>query len=228
MRRLACMGVLGFLFVSTLQGAAGAAERISDAGRFVVSGERLFGVAWVKETTSGGGRDQSESVTSISLLTKQTEANPFAAPRIAFDGFVVDGLSLGGSVGYSNFSISESGVISGDGPSYHAWLVSPRIGYAYMFNDNVGLWPRLGVTYVNQTVSASAAVAGANVSADSNSHFVALSAEVPLAFTPVPHALITIAPTLDWGFSGSTGAGNASADVTAIGLGLHAGLGIWF
>jgi hypothetical protein len=228
MRRLTCMGVLGFVLASSIAGTAAAADRMNDGGRFVVSGERLFGVAWVKETTSVGGMDQSESITSISLLTKQAEPNPFAAPRIAFDGFVVDGLSLGGSVGYSNFSISESGITSGDGPSYHAWLISPRIGYAYMFNDTVGLWPRLGITYVNQTVSASATVAGTNVSADSSSHFVALSAEVPLAFTPVPHTLITIAPTLDWGFSGSTGAGNGSADVTAIGLGLHAGLGIWF
>jgi hypothetical protein len=93
-----------------------------------------------------------------------------------------------------------------------------------MFNDTVGIWPRLGITYVNQSLSASASVGGTTVGADTSNHFVALSAEVPFTITPVPHALITIAPTLDWGFSGATG----NADVTAISLGLHAGLGIWF
>jgi hypothetical protein len=219
------MGMLGFMLAATFQGTAGAAEKINDGGRFVVSAERLFGVAWVKETASVGGMDQSDSITSISLLTKQSEPNPFASPRIAFDYFVVDGLSLGGSVGYSSVSVSGNDAAAGTG-GYHTWSLSPRIGYAYMFNDVVGLWPRLGITYVNQTVNVSATAGATTTSADVGSHFVALSAEVPLAITPVPHALITIAPTLDWGFSGS--AGNGNADVTAIGLGLHAGLGLWF
>lgn len=216
MRRIVWM--LGFTLVCASSGAASAAERINDAGRFVVSGERLFGVAWEKETASVGGMDESESVTGISLLSKQPEPNPFSLPRIAFDYFVANGLSLGGSVGYATLSASISGDMAADsdGPSLHTWLLSPRIGYAYMFNDDVGLWPRLGITYANQSVSGSA---------ESGGHFVALSAEVPLAITPVPHTLITIAPTLDWAFSGSTG---GASDVHAIGLGLHAGLGIWF
>jgi hypothetical protein len=226
MRRLAWIGALGFGLVSSLAGTAAAADRLNDGGRFVVSGERLFGVGWVKETASSMGVDQSQSITSISFLMKATDVNPFAASRMAFDGFVVDGLSLGGSVGYSGFSTSTSGVANtSGGPSIHSWSISPRIGYAYMFNDTVGLWPRLGITYVNQSVSTSVTVAGMTVGGDSTNDFIALSAEVPLAITPVPHTLITIAPTLDWAFTGS---GPSNTDLTAIGLGLHAGLGIWF
>jgi hypothetical protein len=219
------MGMLGFALFSSVTGTAAAADKLNDAGRFVVSGERLFGVSWVKENETTAGMDQSESVTSISLLMKQTDVNPFPAPRIAFDTFVVAGLSLGGSIGYSGFSTSMSGGTSG-GPNIHSWSISPRVGYAYMFNDVVGLWPRLGITYVNESVSESVTVAGMTVGGNSTLDFVALSAEVPLAITPAPHTLITIAPTLDWAFTGSANSGNT--DLSAIGIGLHAGLGLWF
>ncbi len=225
MRSSVWMGTLGLGLVLGTAGTAAAAERINEQGRFAVGAERLFGVAWTKETFKGSGADTSESATSISFLTKQTNATGVTAPRVAFDYFVIDGLSLGAAIGYATISIRQStGSSSMDGPTIGGWLLAPRVGYAYMFNDIVGLWPRAGITYT--TLSADQT----GVSTDS----VALSVEVPLVITPAPHAMILIAPTLDWGFAGSAKVDNAttgvsgSVDETQLALGLHAGLGIWF
>ena len=115
--------------------------------------------------------------------------------------------------------------LSGSDTTLRGWIVSPRVGYGYAFNDAVGLWPRLGFTYVGLSGSFP-------MNEDVKQHYFALSAEVPVVITPAPHTMLTIAPTVDWGFSGSAStnfAGNTtSVDTKAIALGLHAGLGLWF
>jgi len=228
MRPCAVLGMLGFGIIAGSAATAAAAERLNEAGRFAVGAERLFGVAWSKESATVGGMDVSESDTSFSLFTKQVSASGLEAPRLAFDYFVIDGLSVGGAVGYASVATNtSSGSSNTDGPTVHGWLLTPRVGYAYMFNDTIGLWPRAGITYTTLSLDESAA----NTSV--SSHFVALSVEAPLVITPAPHAAILIAPTLDWGFTGSENAtvmaaGSGSIDETALSLGLHAGLAIWF
>ena len=225
MRPFTWTKVAGVLAILGFAGTAGAAERFNQSGSFALGAERLFGVSWDKQSFSNGGTSVSESDTSVSVLGKQLSIDPFAGPRVAFDYFVTDAISLGGSVGYSSISMSRdlnsstAGLtVTGADTTVHGWIVSPRVGYGYAFNDNVGLWPRLGFTYVGQSTS----------SPDTKGHYFALSAEVPLVITPVPHAMLTIAPTVDWGFAGSQGSGSNSIDSTAIALGLHAGLGVWF
>lgn len=227
MRPFTWTKVAGVLAVLGFAGTAGAAERFNESGSFALGAERLFGVSWDKQSADRNGVSASVSVTSVSVLGKQLSSDPFAGPRIAFDYFVTDGISLGGSVGYSSISTSNdvssstAGVsLSGLDNTLRGWIVSPRVGYGYAFNDNVGIWPRLGFTYVG--------LSGSSGSTDLKQHFFALSAEVPLVFTPAPHTMLTIAPTVDWGFSGSTGTSGNSVDMTAIALGLHAGLGVWF
>ena len=115
MRPIVWTKVAGGLAVLGLSGTAGAAERFNQAGSFTVGAERLFGISWDKESTdNNNGGSASVSATSVSVLGKQLSSDPFASPRIAFDYFVTDGISLGGSVGYS--SISSSGDVSSSAP----------------------------------------------------------------------------------------------------------------
>lgn len=62
---------------------------------------------------------------------------PFDTPRVGFDYFVIDGLSVGGHLGLGFY-------IPSDGDSA-AWVaLMPRVGYALSLTDKLDVWPRLG------------------------------------------------------------------------------------
>lgn len=63
---------------------------------------------------------------------------PFDTPRVGFDYFVLDGLSIGGHLGLGFYVPSR-----GDSAAWVALL--PRIGYAFSLSDRVDFWPRLGL-----------------------------------------------------------------------------------
>ncbi len=74
----------------------------------------------------------------------------------------------------------------------HAFIFAPRVGYAFMFSDVVGLWPRGGFSYVN----------GKDQVGDNEDSFnmFALSLEAMLVITPVEHAGFLVGPTFDFPF----------------------------
>jgi hypothetical protein len=215
---------------------ARAEEQLPRAGNFAVGVERLFGVTYDKMTAEQGNSKATTSETSFSLFTKPS-AFPVSAPRVAFDYFVTDGLSLGAGLGYSTMSLdtkAEANVagISGGtgtgGQGVHTFVIAPRVGYAYMFNEHVGLWPRVGVTYAWLSVDSDSSSSG-STSFDS----LALSAELPLVLSPVPHVAFLLAPTIDYGVTGSVTVSrpnmpDQSVDVTPLDLGFHAGVALWF
>jgi hypothetical protein len=206
--------------------------RLNQQGRFSIGAERLFGVAYETTTIEQGGVKETSSETSISLLTKPV-STPITAPRIAFDYFVIDGLSLGMGLGYSTVSLDASvegvpGAQVGGGTGIHAFVVAPRVGYAYMFNEHVGLWPRVGMTYSLISVDSDQAN-----DTGVSSHSLAVSGEVPLVITPVSHVAFLLAPTIDYGVSAAvevtpTNAPKQSIDGNPLDIGLHAGLAVWF
>ena len=207
-----------------------AEERMNQQGRLTVAAERLFGVAYDTSTVEQGNAKVTSSQTSVSFLSKPI-ASPATAPRIGIDYFVIDGLSIGMGLGYSTISVN-SDVEGATNPTpaggIHALVLAPRVGYAYMFNEHVGLWPRAGMTYSWLSVDSDAANS-ATVSEDS----LAISAEVPLVITPVSHVAFLLAPTFDYGVAGGlkTKAANGvetTIDANPLDVGLHAGLAVWF
>jgi hypothetical protein len=60
---------------------------------------------------------------------------PLQDPRIGFDYFVIDGLSIGGNAGFG---------YNGGNDQIH-WLIEPRVGYRFGLSETWDLWPRLGV-----------------------------------------------------------------------------------
>jgi hypothetical protein len=229
--------LLGALFLCPR--GAQAQETFGSEGQFAVSGERLFGVTWSTQSSEEGDVKSTQSYTNISLL-----ANPYGPfvsaysfPRVGADFFVIDGLSVGAALGL--FTVSSSSKVEAgdqeqeeDGPSLSGFLLAPRIGYAAMFNETVGIWPRGGITYVNASSESS------DGDSETTSSSLALTIEAPLVIAPVPHVALTIGPTLDFGLSGSTErtttdptTGEESTDeedVDSTDIGLQAGITVWF
>jgi hypothetical protein len=158
-----------------------------DAGQLVISSERLFGYSW-RHRSQGAAHD-SQSSFSLLANPEGIEAAGYTWPRLGFDYFFMKGISLGAAASF----FRQSGI----GAALSGYEVAPRIGYATMVGPWLGVWPRLGYTYVHaSTVS-----------------FSAITAEVPLVIVAYPHLAFLVTPALDLGVSGTGG-----SKITDIGL----------
>lgn len=103
------------------------ALRTTPKGSMALAAERLTGMSL--------SFPQGQNVYfSTHLLTAYNLA-PLQNPRIGFDYFIIDGLSLGGSggLGYNG------------GNDVVEWSILPRVGYRFGLAANWDLWPRLGI-----------------------------------------------------------------------------------
>ncbi|HEY2408926.1 MAG TPA: hypothetical protein VGI10_23135 [Polyangiaceae bacterium] len=223
-------GLLAAAIVATP--ALASAQTFGHAGQLVVSAERLFGfVSNSVKMDDPGQPEQTSHATSFELLGNLATTT-YGFARIGIDYFVIDGLTLGGSLAYVHASTSaESGGVSADGPTTSGFLVMPRVGYAAMFNDTVGIWPRGGFTYLSATATSPNNLGSADVTRS------AITLEAPLIISPVPHTGFLIGPTLDLGVGGSDKATivnvagvstTTSGDRKATDIGVQAGLFVYF
>jgi hypothetical protein len=186
-----------------------------DKGTFALGAERLTGMFHTDEKV---GNAASQGMTSIALLGNtgfdDSVSYPWQFPRIGLDGFIIDGLSLGGSFVVMHRSLETQGVTD--------LLIEPRIGFGYMFSRVVGIWPRVGVGYWHQWREPDQ---GPN---DEKRHTFALDIDVPLIIAPVKSFAITVGPLLDVSFGGartlSDGTNDVSTDMSFIQFGLSAGV----
>lgn len=172
-----------------------------DKGTFALGAERLTGMFHSDEKI---GNAASQGMTSLALLGNTGYAGSVAEawqfPRVGLDGFVTDGLSLGGSLVVLHRSL-EGGTDATD------LLVAPRIGFAYMFSRVVGIWPRASLAYWHQW-------RGSDQGGDANGHSFAFGIDVPLLIAPVKNFAITVGPLVDFGFGGKQTTNNGIMDVT--------------
>ncbi len=214
------------------------------SGTFVIGAERLMGFSQtttkIKVDDPAVAREVDSSQTSFYFLgsnpgasdlggTPPSQGSPFVAPRIGFDYFVVDNVSVGGSVTYISDSSSGDQTQGNQQTDLadiksNVFSVSPRAGYALMFSETFGLWPRGGITYVSHKLEVN--------DTEISGTLLALSLEGNLVITPVPHAGFLIGPTLDFPFlgSGEAKAGQNTTDLDTFKVttfGLQAGLFIW-
>ncbi len=214
------------LVVFSVSAAAHAAP-FGESGQFSVSAERLFGFTHSSVVSEEAVGEVTTTSSRISLLTSPAQSSDgqvYTAPRLGFDYFLIDRVSAGLSLGYSNVSREREApvgavTVSGDLPTLHAFHVALRGGFAYAFSDLLAVWGRGGFTYVS---------AGSD-DPDVNVGLWALSLEVPFVISPVPHVSFTLGPTLDIGLSGSveSEAGNGTTterDLSATEIGVLAGL----
>jgi hypothetical protein len=170
-----------------------------DSGQFILSAERLFGYTYSRRT----GNPSSNSFTLLSQPFG-TGYYAYGSPRIGFDGFVAKSISLGGSLSFFRTSEGDS--------STTGFEVAPRIGYGMMVGPWLGVWPRIGVTYVYASTN------GPSLK------YLALTLEGLLAIVVAPHLVITFGPTLDLGLTGSVG----TTSIKNTDVGVYFGLAIPF
>jgi hypothetical protein len=240
------LGLVGAAFFSSVffrtPDAAAQEADFGKKGQFVISGERLFGlVAASQSTTETLGDVEVESTRSytvVNLLMNPSSilATTYAIPRVGFDYLPIDGLTVGGSVGFFSASGEVEQEVNGvsqtqDTATLNAFLFAPRVGYAFMFTPMFGIWPRGGITFLSMTSE------DEDGSPQTSASRFALTLEVPFVIAPVPHVGFTFAPTLDLGLTGSNEVTtindmgvetSVESDVTATDLGIQAGLFVFF
>ncbi|HVW25482.1 MAG TPA: hypothetical protein VHC69_08930 [Polyangiaceae bacterium] len=185
--------------LSLLLAANGAHAEAIRAGTFALGAERITGIFHADETVDPA---PSQGYTDFALFgnnTERTIAGAWQLPRIGFDVFVTNGLSLGGSFVVLNQSKPDATDI----------IFAPRVGYAYMFGRVVGIWPRGGLSYWHAS--------GAD---DYEAHSFAFDVDVPLLFACTHSFAITLGPLLDVGFAGKQN----NADTSFVQFGLSAGI----
>lgn len=223
---------------------------IGRAGTFAISAERLMGYSWSKSKTEGEvdpgdiDVDTENSRTQFDFLARGTVENPFVAPRLAFDYFVIDGLSIGGALAY--YSTNEETELQVEGiddpveseTRGSGFLIAPRVGYLYMFSPMFGIWPRGGVTYASGR-SENENGDGPDDDEEFEANAFDLTLEGMFVIAPVPHAGFLIGPTFDIPLAGSGETtfnppgpgGQLSGDVDKVRLtsiGIQAGVLVWF
>jgi len=203
------------------------AQDFSAKGQLAISAERLFGFYHDSATTTVGGVQSTVKSDSFTLLSSPVGLGgsptwTYGAPRVAGDYFIIDHLSLGGALGYSHISVSNpfgaNATVSTSGDSF---LFAPRVGYAFAFNNIVGIWPRGGFTY--RTLSAG----------NQSAHDFALTLEAPFFFTVIPHVAFWAGPTLDIGLGGGASNTNGAGQTTTVDfnsteIGIQTGLVAYF
>jgi hypothetical protein len=163
-------------------------------GKISIAIERVFGIHSAHNDYDGPGPiDNEDSSTTIGLGWYEP-VTPLHWARLAIDGFVIDRLSLGGSLGF----FTQTGDAEGDGI-----LFSPRVGYAIPLSDVFTFWPRGGVTYVGLHEGS----------------LFGLTAEAMFVASPKPNWGILFGPTLDIAFLGDE-PGESDRDWSQIAFGI--------
>jgi len=220
----------------TLAAGPALAQTFGTQGDAVFGVERLFGVHGthvyeeLDPEANDGSDEAKDTFIGLSLGWRGPVApqfSPFDAPRLGFDYFVINNLSVGGSLGYASGSDDSEDFAPGGnsyatGPSdFSSFLIAPRAGYALMFADWVGFWPRAGVTFHTLSVS--------DVFSENG---LAFTLEANFVIVPTPNIGVLIGPTLDLDLFGSRDYKDAFSQGNTVDrryrtIGLQVGMFFW-
>jgi hypothetical protein len=167
------------------------AQDFGESGTLSFSTDRLFGLSFSHiETEDPGDPDIEVDTTEFSLGWRgRAVPTPFEVPRFAFDVFVIDGLSVGGALGYGSLSSEDD---DGDEEDGSEFIFAPRVGYVWMFSDVAGFWLRGGFTYH----SSDDFFFGGDESG------LALTVEPTFVLSPAEHFAFTVGASADFDVTG--------------------------
>jgi hypothetical protein len=122
------------------------AQQLGTKGDAIFGAERIFGIRGERYTIDNPAPVENTEIdtTSITFGFARTQDLTYNIPRIAFDYMIIDKLSIGGALLYSNLDVEDE---DGDDASIADFEISPRVGYLHMFGDVIGIWPRGGLSY---------------------------------------------------------------------------------
>jgi hypothetical protein len=153
------------------------AQSFYSRGKISVAMERVFGIHYAHTEIDPPGPGSDSTGGSVIGFGWYGAVSPLHWARAAVDGFVIDRLSLGGSLAF----FTQTGDADDDGV-----LFSPRVGYAIPLSPVFTFWPRGGFTFLKLE----------------DSSLFAFSAEAMFVASPKPNWGILFGPTLDFGFFG--------------------------
>jgi hypothetical protein len=166
------LGALALGVAATTMTRPAAAQAFGNQGDITFSAERLMGIYFYDE-----GNQNSETAIGIGF---QLPDRVYTQPRLGVDYFVIDNLSIGAALGFSDIDRDHQ-------RSYSGAIVAPRVGYALEFNKTFGFWPRGGFTY--RTFG--------------GDEEFALTLEAMFYAAPIEHFAITFGPLMDLGLAGT-------------------------
>jgi hypothetical protein len=182
----------------------------------------------------------AESGTDVSFLgAGGTSVNVFALPRVALDGMLASGLTLGGSLSYvvssgeEDFIIANGGKVKIEDPTRSVFVLAPRIGFMFQASSIVGVWLRGGVSRISAStesrpIASSTTGQQSEQIVKSTATLVDLTFDPQLVIAPLPHVGFTLGGVLDIGVGGSIESTNGTTtqtrDIKQSSYGLTAGL----
>jgi hypothetical protein len=231
------LGVLAAtVTLATGASAAGASAEMNgmaDKGHFFVSADRVFGITWTQlssEVTRNNTTetDKASATTTVGLLWNSGTGSgkvavAYLIPRVGIDFTVIDGLTVGGNIGYTHSSGSYesttkngsvSTTVSGDTGTSSGFLFAPRVGYILPLGAPIGLWLRGGLTYYNHS---NEDAPDNNGNKDSNTWSgLGLNLDPQFVVTPVEHLFFTAGLAVDIPLTGSYETKNYNGAGTAV------------
>jgi hypothetical protein len=209
--------ILAAVALCTVSSAAWAQDQFASQGTAAFSADRMmgFGVSHVSiDPEAPGADDRDDDGTHFTFMWRGRRGpTPFDVPRLAFDYYVIDQLSIGGSIGYANYTSDDD---PDDMPEHSEFLLAPRVGYTWMFSRVVGFWLRGGVTYHSFS------------SDPFDESGFAFTIEPTFVFAVVPHFGFTAGVNADFDLVGSRdGGGPFDEDVHYRSIGIQLGLIGW-
>jgi hypothetical protein len=192
----------------TLTSTGAWAQEFGGSGTFAISAERVFGFFYEDHEwdNPGPGNDGSVEWTTFGFGWGEAHT-PYTKPRFGVDYFVIDSLSIGGSVAFFHSEFDDDG--PGDDDS-SGFLLAPRVGYTIPFGQIAGFWPRGGMSYVNWD--------------DPDFDELALNLEAMFWISPAEGLAFLVGPTLDFGITGEQ---DPDTDIQNTVVGVSVGLMGW-
>jgi hypothetical protein len=138
--------VLAFGIASLFELGRAEAQQLGTKGDAIFGAERIFGIRGERYTIDYPAPVENTEIdtTAIGFGFSRAQDFTYNIPRIAFDYMIIDKLSIGGALLYSNLDVEDE---DGDDASIADFEISPRVGYLHMFGDVIGIWPRGGLSY---------------------------------------------------------------------------------
>lgn len=199
-----------------------AAEQLGRQGVLVLSAENLFGFAHVEQEVDYGSVsfERDFNVFGLGLFEDKTY---MWTPRFAIDGYVINGLSIGGSLGLMVFDDDDSFNDNDDDDDVLVFLIGPRVGYTHMFANWVGIWARGGFTYYVRSEDED------NSRADWEMSQFSIDLEAMFVFVLTEGFGIEVGPVAHIGLTGELGFDDFNErDYQEWGIGIMVGLLGWF
>lgn len=223
MKRISvCGGLLASMV--TVAGGASAAPTVQG---LTLGVERVFGFVATSAKDEGDNVTTTDSSAGFSLGNSNLAGTAalYTIPRVHVDYILPMGVSFGGALGFR--TVSETAEADGGAvnvstdSSGTAFLFAPRVGYMLGFNEQFGLWPRLGFTFVNVSLNDED-----GQDDDYYQSYGALTLEAPLVFTPHKTFGFVLTPSLDVGIAGSReiGGNEYDGDLSLTEFGITLGL----